>query len=991
MPRRELLTPAQRSDLIAFPTDEGELIRRYTFSKTDLAFIRQHRGDQNRLGVAVQMAYLLYPSRVLAEDERPHPPLLGMIAAQLRLSPSIWDLYAARDQTRREHLQELIERLKLSQFDRAVYRAIADWLLPTALQTTQGVALAQAIVEELRRRQVVLPPVAVIERLCAEVSTRAQRQVFKLLTAPLTDEHRKVLDALLDVRQDRPISSLAWLRQPPGAPSARGVLSHIERLKAIRTIGLPSDIGFDVHQNRLLRLAREGAQTAVYQLAEYEAERRYAMLVAIMIDTAATLTDEILDLHDRLIGSFFTKAKHKYERTFADSGKAVNEKVRLYAKVGTALIEAKESKADPYLAIEAIVPWERFTESVREAEKLARDEDFDHLGLVGEHYQQLRRYEPVFLETFEFRGAAAVQNVIRAVETLKELNRTGARKLPADAPTDFVRKRWQPFVFKEDGIDRKFYELCAMAELKNGIRSGDIAVAGSRQFKDFDEYLLPPTEFARRQTEDQLGIAVPLTAGAYLEERLELLRQTLDSVNRLADAGELPDAELTQDGLKVSPLDNDTPEAAEILKQRAYDLLPHVKITDLLLEIDRWTDFTRHFTHLKSGEPPKDRVLLLTAILADALNLGVAKMAEACPGTSVAKLSYLVAWHIRDETYAKALAELVNHQHRVPFAQYWGEGTTSSSDGQRYRAGSHGSASGQVNARYGNEPGVLFYTHVSDQYAPFHTKVINAAVRDATHVLDGLLYHESDLRIEEHYTDTAGFTDHVFALCHFLGFRFAPRIRDLADKRIYVPGKAAQWPALAPLIGGALNLKLIEQHFPEVLRLATSIKQGTVTASLIMRKLSAYPRQNSLAIALRELGRIERTLFELEWLSDPGLRRRVNTGLNKGEARNALARAVFFHRLGEIRDRSYENQRYRASGLNLVVAAITFWNTTYLAKAIEALREHATIDETLLPHVSPLGWEHINLTGDYVWHANRRVARGGFRPLRPVKLPLPKA
>jgi TnpA family transposase len=157
-------------------------------------------------------------------------------------------------------------------------------------------------------------------------------------------------------------------------------------------------------------------------------------------------------------------------------------------------------------------------------------------------------------------------------------------------------------------------------------------------------------------------------------------------------------------------------------------------------------------------------------------------MAEACPGTSMAKLSWLVAWHVRDETYSKALAELVNYHHQMPFATYWGEGTTSSSDGQRYRAGGRGEAGGQVNAKYGNEPGILFYTHVSDQYAPFHTKEINATVRDATHVLDGLLYHESDLRIEEHYSDTAGFTEHVFALCHLLGFRFAPRIRDLADQ-----------------------------------------------------------------------------------------------------------------------------------------------------------------------------------------------------------------
>ncbi len=467
---------------------------------------------------------------------------------------------------------------------------------------------------------------------------------------------------------------------------------------------------------------------------------------------------------------------------------------------------------------------------------------------------------------------------------------------------------------------------------------------------------------------------------------MELLEASLIRIDGLAARSELPDAEITDGLLKVAPLTNAVPDEAEALMREAYALLPHLKITDLLLEVDRWTGFTRHFTHLKSGDSPKDQTLLLTAVLADAINLGLSKIAEACPGTSYAKLSWLSAWHIRDETYSQALAEIVNYQHRRAFAAYWGEGTTSSSDGQRFRAGGAGEQAGQVNLRYGTEPGVLFYTHISDRYAPFHTQVINANVRDATYVLDGLLYHESDLRIEEHYTDTAGFTDHVFALCHLLGFRFAPRIRDLADKRLYLPGKDGHYPALAGLIGGALNVKLITSQWSEVLRLATSIKQGTVTASLMLRKLAAYPRQNSLSAALRELGRLERTLFMLAWLENPELRRRVHIGLNKGEAKNALARAVFFNRLGELRDRSFENQRYRASGLNLVVAAIILWNTVYLERAISTLRSLGKdIPETLLPHLSPLGWEHINLTGDYVWHANRRVVKGGFRPLRNPK------
>ena len=570
---------------------------------------------------------------------------------------------------------------------------------------------------------------------------------------------------------------------------------------------------------------------------------------------------------------------------------------------------------------------------------------------------------------------------------LKDMNKRQARKVPDDAPTSFVRKRWKSLVHTPDGLDRRFYELCVLSELKNSLRSGDVWVRGSRQFKDFEEYLLPPSRFSAQREQQALGLAVETDCERFLEARLAVLERELQTVERLAAQDQLPDASISGTGLKLTPLDSAVPPEADALMRRAYGLLPHLKITELLLEVDDWTGFTRHFTHLKSGGTAADKSLLLTAVLADAINLGLTKMAESCPGASYAKLSWLQAWHIRDETYSAALAEVVNAQYRQPFALWWGKGATSSSDGQHFKAGGRGQFAGQMNPRYGSEPGVQFYTHVSDQYAPFHTKVINATVRDATHVLDGLLYHESDLRIEEHYTDTTGFTDHVFALMHLLGFRFAPRIRDLADKRLYIHGDAKRYPTLARLIGGSVNVKRIRAHWDAILRLAASIQQGTVTASLMLRKLGSYPRQNGLALALRELGRIERTLFTLDWLQDIELRRRVQIGLNKGEAKNALARAVFFNRLGELRDRSFENQRYRASGLNLVVAAIVLWNTAYLERVVQALRDTGNADDSLLPHLSPLGWEHINLTGDYSWQQNKQVEQGNFRPLPPLTRP----
>ena len=179
---------------------------------------------------------------------------------------------------------------------------------------------------------------------------------------------------------------------------------------------------------------------------------------------------------------------------------------------------------------------------------------------------------------------------------------------------------------------------------------------------------------------------------------------------------------------------------------------------------------------------------------------------------------------------------------------------------------------------------------------------------------------------------------------------------------------------------------MIEDNWSNILRLATSIKQGTATASLLVKKLSSYPRQNGLAKALSELGKIERTLFILNWLQNVDLRRRVQSGLNKGEARNALARAVFFNRLGEIRDYSFEQQQYRASGLNLLTAAIVLWNTVYIERAVKALREQGQeIDDDHLQYLSPLGWEHISMTGDYVWKSNFEMGKGKFRPFRGTK------
>jgi TnpA family transposase len=978
------LTEAQLAALFDPPTDQRELVRHYTLSDIDIAMIQRCRGDHNRLGHALMLCYLRYPGRPLHAAERPPAALVSFVAGQIDVLPEALDDYLASEQNRRRHAAELQDRLRLRPFGTRPAAELAGWLLPHAIQNDQLAHLAELVMEECRQRRIIVPPPRRLERLCIEVRYRARREAQRRLTDGLSADQRRQLDALIERREETGQRWLTWLRQMPEAAKPTAMLGLIERLKHVRAIGIEPSRGHQVHQARLAQLAREASRTTVQHVAGYERQRRHATLVAVSLDLSTSLTDQTIDLFDRLVGAMFRKAEGRQARAFQADARAINEKVRLYARVGAALITAHEDKHDAYDAIAAVISWERFRTTVAEAEALARPEAFDACQKLGEHYAGIRRWSPAFLEAFTFESVPASASLMRGIEVLREANRTDKPTLPESAPTGFVRQRWAPYVLPGGVIDRRHYELCVLSELRDRLRAGEVWVTGSQQYRSFEERLISKETVRELQQTNTLPVGVEADFERFIESRRTLLDERMTAVEARAKGSLLPGVSIDKGVLKFSPIEKSTPPEAEALAARLYAMLPRVRITDLLAEVAGWTLLPNCFTHLRTGETAADSRILMAGLLADGLNLGLTRMAEACSIASIAQLAWTADWHIRDETYALALRCLVNQQQREPFAAKFGSGTASSSDGQFFQAAGFGRDASNLNAHYGQKPGFKVYTHLSDRYGPFYSKLIAATASEALHVLDALLYHQSEASPRRHHTDGGGDSDHVFALCALLDFQFAPRIPGLKHRRLYSFGKSSDYPTLEPMIAGRINVALIRAHWAEILRIVASIRTGTVTASLIMRQLASYPRQNGVAAALRELGRLERTLFTLDWINDPELRRTTGQELNKGESRNSLARAVFIHRLGEIRDRTYENQQHRVSGLNLLVTAIILWNTRYLERAVVTLRRVEYIPDHLLAHLSPLGWEHVNLTGDYVWAAAEQMTENpdGFRPLR---------
>lgn len=420
-------------------------------------------------------------------------------------------------------------------------RGIIAWLLPVTLATTNTSAVASALMDELRRQRIVAPGPSVIERLTGAVMLQAERHVALQLTRGLTAEQTTALDALLDRREGMPMSVLAWARQPPGAPGQRALARLVERLDALRTLDLDPVCADGVHPERLRKLAREGARLAAQHLRALSPLRRRAALVATVLDATTRLTDEGVGLFDRAVGRMFRRAEVREQNALLRDARAINDKVRLLAKLGGALIMARDAKADLETAVAEAVGWDRLARGVTEAERIARSDKADLAARAARAWPVLHRLGPLFLGAFR-------------------------------------------------------------------LRAGDIWIEGSRRWRAVEDQLISPTPFAAMRAAGALPLAVPTTAEAYLAERRALLSRRLVEIAAKAAADCLEEVRIRDGELRVSSLKAARPDEAEPLAERLYGMLPNARITAL---------------------PADDTRVVLTAVLADATNLGLTRMADA--------------------------------------------------------------------------------------------------------------------------------------------------------------------------------------------------------------------------------------------------------------------------------------------------------------------------------------------------------------------------
>jgi TnpA family transposase len=525
--------------------------------------------------------------------------------------------------------------------------------------------------------------------------------------------------------------------------------------------------------------------------------------------------------------------------------------------------------------------------------------------------------------------------------------------------------------------DPRAWELALAFAVRDALRSGDLYLADSRHHVSFWNLVQSTEQWTAQRAQAYVSLDLPTEA----DHAIERLRAQLDAAAEALVGGLAanPFASLKDGALVLSRRDAlEVPANVREVRRVLETHMPRIRIEDLLVEVDGWCGFTRQLsptgsytTRLENPYPT-----LLAALVAHGTNLGIATMAQSTKGITVDMLQHASRWFLRPETLKAANRVLVDYHHRLDLAGVWGDGTTSSSDGQRFGVLESSLLAGFYPRYFGfYDRAITVYTHTSDQFSVFAARAISCSPREAIYVLDGLLDNDTVLRPREHYTDTHGFTEQLFGLCYLLGFSFMPRLKDLKDQQLYKLARETSYGKLDPLLRGAVDVALLREQWDALVRVAASLKNHSAPAHVVLDRLAASSPSDRLAKALTMLGRVVKTTYLLRYLHDAGVRDRVHLQLNRGESRHELARRLFFANQGAFRSGDYEEIMNKVSALSVLSNAVLVWNTVRFAEIIKDL-ERATgqpLARADLARISPLAHAHVIPSGTY--HFDRASER----------------
>lgn len=921
--KEQFLTNQQRYQPLILPQrfSDEEMVRDWTLSRRDCQVVNKYR-KQYRLGFAIQLCAMRLYGRFLNQLHDLSPRVISYLSSQLDLPPTLTVDVPEREATLLEHRNNILKYLGFQRFDDKVEADLDRWIEKHARQGLLPDELFHRAERYLLLNRIMLPGPSTIERQIIRICNQVHTQLFEQVFDQMSPELRGAIDDLLQTTDGNQRTYFNQLKEYPPAAKISSLKRYLER---------------------------------------------YALMVCFLLESRKILLDNLVKMHDQYMTELCRQTRNSHDKKHKEFRK--RQKKAIDAVLDTTHVLLEWPDEQPLYKNDL---WQRIDEkhllaSIEDLHIFKRLEERGYCDLLLTRYPSLRKYFSDFIR-LPFEVAKGSGPLIKAIQFVRQLDVGDLKKLPENPPIAFIPRELRRSLKDQTGnINRNVWEMGLALAMKDALRSGDLYLPQSKQHVSFWDLTLNVPNWDETKHTVYTELQQPLPH----EVRSAISTQFHEAVSAAQKRFGLDNfAEIHNGRLKLKRDDKlDIPDKVNQLQKVIDAHMPSIRIEQLLMEVDQMTHYSRHFVPIPhhQSRPKNFYKSLMAAIISQATNLGVVSMSNSVNGVTVDMLRHILQYYIREETLINASAEIVNQHHELPLSAVYGSGTLSSSDAQRFKIRADSLLASYYPRYYGYyEKAIGIYTHVSDQYSVFSTKIISCSPREALYVLDGLLENNTILKIREHTTDTHGYTEIVFALCHLLGFYFMPRIRDLKDQQLHRIDKSVDYGDLNHLLTKTADLAIIEEQWEYMMRVVISLKQKTAPAHVIVQRLTNSSPSDRLTKAFTNLGRIIKTEYILRYLTDKELRQTVQRQLNKGEYRHKLPRWIFFADQGEFTTGDYEEIMNKASSLSFVSNAILYWNTIKINDVVEQLRQQGeNIDDETLSHISLLPYKHVLPNGTY--------------------------
>ena len=962
----------------------------------------------NKIGFLLQLGYFKATAKFYTQNQF-RPSDIKYVSKLFACTVNIKDY---KEKTAQNHQKKILNLLDWDPFDDKAMAHISAFSESKVQNFSSPKEVFLEIVEHCWKTKTEIPSYFVISNIITKSYNYFENKSLSVLSGP---QYKKSYENLCDIIYTKeslgtytrsPVTILKNMSHSTRAMNLKNSAEEFLEFKKHFEMFQPLYDALNLSDQTIQYLSSWVQKASSFQLQQMGKRKAPLYLLGFIKHQFYIRHDLLMDVFLKLTQSLLNRSSNQNtkeeQKTKSERKKTIQDLSKLY-RTSEAVIEGvtnllNNSDLKAPLKVESALAMliqykeqkskilnkdeETFSKALSSMEK-----NDSYFNALEKSSPRIKRKIDIILKTIIFDEETSYSPLLEAVERYQIDGGILSRK----TPLAFLSDEEKSHVLQGNHIKPTFYRPMLFMHIFNNVKAGQMNLKYSYRYKAIQDYLIPQKEWDEKKDSllKEAEMSGFLDCEGVLSNFKTKLNNQYHAVNERILLNENPHITFDEEGsFKINTPGTDYSKDQYI--PSLMESLNYVPIQQILKDIDKLINFSDCFKHfsIKHHKLSPTPDIIHAGIIGKGCNIGIHKLGSISKGVSMHTLKNTVNWFFSLKNIHAANGKILKLVNKLSLPNEFRHSPTimhTGSDGRKINVSVECIHAAYSFKYFGKGKGVTLYSFLDERQLLYYSNIMSSAERESNHVIDGILQNEW-IQSNIHSTDTHGFTELIFAASHFTSTFFAPRFKKIQKQKIYGFSNRSSYKKLGYklLPSRTINQKIIKKHWDDILRFMVTIKLKRTPAHQLFKRLSSYAKDHPLYKALKEFGRIQKSLYILEFLDDVPLRQRVEKQLNKVELSNKFSKAVAFANNQEFKSGSKEEQEIISGCSMLIQNAIVLWNYLYLSKLIINLQTLAEKQHMIeqIKKGSILVWSYVNFQGQYDFSVD--IHKGGIFNLKSI-------